>query len=76
MTPDPDWWRAAVFYQGYIRSFADGNGDGVGEAADVDLVEDGRAPPREGPVPGARHGVRSLASSGKRFCMLSAAISR
>jgi alpha-glucosidase len=26
-----DWWRDAVFYQVYIRSFADGNGDGVGD---------------------------------------------
>jgi alpha-glucosidase len=26
-----DWWRNAVFYQLYIRSFADGNGDGVGD---------------------------------------------
>jgi alpha-glucosidase len=26
-----DWWRDAVFYQIYIRSFADGNGDGVGD---------------------------------------------
>ena len=29
----PDWWRTAVFYQVYIRSFADGNGDGVGDLA-------------------------------------------
>src|SRR5438105_1871956 len=29
----PDWWRSAVFYQVYIRSFADGNGDGVGDIA-------------------------------------------
>src|SRR4051794_33547973 len=29
----PDWWRSAVFYQVYIRSFADGNGDGVGDLA-------------------------------------------
>src|SRR3954471_21914117 len=28
-----DWWRSAVFYQVYIRSFADGNGDGVGDLA-------------------------------------------
>jgi alpha-glucosidase len=27
------WWREAVFYQVYIRSFADGNGDGVGDLA-------------------------------------------
>lgn len=26
-----DWWRSAVVYQLYIRSFADGNGDGVGD---------------------------------------------
>lgn len=25
------WWRGAVIYQAYIRSFADGTGDGVGD---------------------------------------------
>jgi alpha-glucosidase len=26
-----EWWRNAVVYQIYVRSFADGNGDGVGD---------------------------------------------
>ena len=46
--PDPDaieavgtraadrlWWRDAVVYQVYVRSFADANGDGVGDLAGV-----------------------------------------
>jgi alpha-glucosidase len=32
---DPLWWRSAVIYQIYIRSFADGNGDGIGDIAGV-----------------------------------------
>jgi alpha-glucosidase len=28
---DRDWWRDAVLYQVYVRSFADGNGDGIGD---------------------------------------------
>ncbi|GAA1300774.1 alpha-glucosidase [Planotetraspora silvatica] len=29
------WWRDAVIYQVYVRSFADGNGDGVGDLPGV-----------------------------------------
>ena len=38
MTPvllDPAWWRHAAIYQVYVRSFADGDGDGVGDLAGV-----------------------------------------
>lgn len=29
------WWRSAVIYQVYVRSFADGNGDGTGDLSGV-----------------------------------------
>ena len=29
------WWRDAVTYQIYIRSFADGNGDGIGDVEGI-----------------------------------------
>jgi alpha-glucosidase len=32
---DRPWWRDAVVYQVYVRSFADGNGDGTGDLAGV-----------------------------------------
>jgi alpha-glucosidase len=32
---DPDWWRTAVVYQIYPRSFADANADGIGDLAGV-----------------------------------------
>ena len=34
LRPAP-WWRAAAIYQVYPRSFADGNGDGIGDLAGV-----------------------------------------
>ena len=32
---DPTWWRNAVIYEVYVRSFADANGDGTGDLAGV-----------------------------------------
>ena len=32
---DPDWWRSAVTYQLYIRSFADGDANGLGDIAGI-----------------------------------------
>jgi alpha-glucosidase len=30
-SPDKDWWRGAVIYQIYPRSYQDSNGDGIGD---------------------------------------------
>ena len=35
IAPDARWWRDAVVYQVYVRSFADCNGDGYGDLAGV-----------------------------------------
>jgi alpha-glucosidase len=32
---DETWWRSAAIYQLYVRSFADGTGDGIGDLAGV-----------------------------------------
>jgi alpha-glucosidase len=40
-----EWWRKAVFYEIYVRSFQDSNGDGVGDldgiTARLDYLNDG-----------------------------------
>ncbi|KQR93942.1 MAG: glycoside hydrolase family 13 protein [Microbacterium ginsengisoli] len=33
--PDTDWWRSSVVYQLYLRSFADSDGDGIGDLGGV-----------------------------------------
>ena len=35
MPAAPPWWKSAVVYQIYPRSFADGNGDGIGDLAGI-----------------------------------------
>src|SRR3954451_1716351 len=34
-TPATEWWRNAIVYQLYVRSFSDANGDGIGDLAGV-----------------------------------------
>jgi alpha-glucosidase len=35
LAPDPDWWRGAVIYQIYPRSYQDSNHDGIGDLAGI-----------------------------------------
>jgi alpha-glucosidase len=35
VAPDKDWWRGAVIYQIYPRSFQDSNHDGIGDLAGI-----------------------------------------
>ena len=44
-TAKPGWWRDRVFYEVFVRSFFDANGDGVGDlkglTAKLDYLNDG-----------------------------------
>jgi alpha-glucosidase len=59
-----EWWRSAVVYEIYVRSFADSNGDGVGDIPGIrsrlpylrDLGVDGIWLTPFFPSPGADHG--------------------
>lgn len=35
LTADRDWWRGAIIYQIYPRSYQDSNGDGIGDLAGI-----------------------------------------
>lgn len=56
--PPKDWWRDAVFYQIFVRSFQDTNGDGIGDLKGIikrlDTLKS----------PSAAGSVRSLGVSG------------
>ena len=61
----PEWWRDAVIYQIYVRSFADANGDGVGDLRRHHLAAALPARPRR--RRGLDHAVLHLAAARPRL---------
>ncbi|HET9243929.1 MAG TPA: alpha-amylase family glycosyl hydrolase [Gaiella sp.] len=64
MSEGPEWWRSAVLYEIYVRSFADSDGDGLGDLPGIrsrlpyirDLGVDGIWLTPYYPSPDADHG--------------------